>query len=248
MSFWYHEHKRQLKELNYLWKAQKYAYREEKRKQRELWRINKRKNRRCTCLKCKGKRMLLGLIIGVLLILLGISQIAETLFNLHIPVFGIIFGLFLLYLGVQFITGFSFWPKSAYTENIDSQNCHGTCTGSSQFSIDEATLNAQKSPLDYKTVMGKSLVDLTHLSAESIRATGTQLIVNVDTVFGQTVVKLNKDIPVRIIAKGGFAKVTTPDNSSMVFGTHTYNSHINEQPLMVIYTSTIFGKTKITVE
>jgi hypothetical protein len=35
-----------------------------------------------------------GLLFGILLILWGLSQITETIFNLHIPVFGIIFGLF----------------------------------------------------------------------------------------------------------------------------------------------------------
>lgn len=188
-----------------------------------------------------------GLLFGVLLILWGFSQITEVLFNLHIPVFGIIFGLFLLYLGIQLITGFT-WPKSCCTLYSDSQECHETCMGTSHVSVDAETLNAQTSPLDYKTIMGQSIIDLTHLSPESIRATGAQLVVHVDTVFGKTILKLNKNIPVHIVAKGGFAKVTTPDNSIMVFGSHLFNSHVNEQPLIVIYTSTVFGETKITVE
>ena len=179
--------------------------------------------------------MCCGMLFGVLLILWGLSQITETLFNLHIPVFGIIFGLFLLYLGIQLITGFTYWPKGCCSEYCGSKDCRDTCAGSSYNLLDDTILKEQKSPFDYKTIMGKSVIDLTHLTAESIRATGTQLIVHVDTVFGKTILKLNKTIPVRIVPKGGFAKVTTPDHSTMVFGTHTFNSHGNEQPLMVIY-------------
>ncbi len=245
MSFWDHEHKHHVKELKYSWKSQKYAYREEKRRNRG-WR---RMNRHCHCFNSKGRPMCCGLLFGVLLILWGISQITGTLFNLHIPVFGIIFGLFLLYLGIQLITGFSYWPKSCCSQcTVESQECQGSCMGTSYVSIDDTILNKQKSPLNYKTTMGKNFIDLTRLTPEAIRATGTQLTVNIDTFFGKTILKLNKNIPVRVIVKGGCAKITTPDKCTTVCGSHTFNNHGTEQPLMVIYSSTFFGKTTIEVE
>ncbi len=190
--------------------------------------------------------MFCGLLFGLLLFLWGLSQIIGTLFHLHIPIFGIIFGLFLLYLGIQVIAGFQYWPKGCCS--TDTQDRHYTCTGSSHILVDNTILESKRSPLDYNTIMGKSIIDLSQLTPEAIRATGDRLIVHVNTVFGKTILQLNKNIPIRVVAKGGFAKVTTPDNNTIVFGTHTFNNHVEEEPIMIIHTSTAFGKTKITFQ
>lgn len=86
---------------------------------------------------------------------------------------------------------------------------------------------------------------MTHLTAEAIKQREKQLIVYIDTAFGKTILKLNKDIPVKIKAKGGFAKIVMPDNNSLAFGSHTFTSHTTE-PLLIIYATTVFGETRIT--
>jgi hypothetical protein len=192
--------------------------------------------------------MIWGLLFGVILILWGLAHITEIIFNIRIPIFGIIFGLFLLYAGVEIITGFSHWHKNCPTGNGKSCNCYDTCMGTSNILIEQERLNQQKSTSYYSTFMGKSFINLNDLKPEFIRATGTQLTMHIDTVMGITDILLNKQIPTRIIAKSCCSKVITPDDCTMIFGAHTFNSHVGAEPVIIIYTSTILGKTKIAFE
>ncbi|GEM_PF-2242785 len=184
-----------------------------------------------------------GLIFGIILILWGISQLTSTLFHIQIPFVSIFFGLLLVYLGIQVITGSSFClfqNNCRYTHDV-----HDTCMGTSYVSFDDSTLQNNETQLHYKTIFGTSIIDMTQLTAEAIKQREKQLIVYIDTAFGKTILKLNKDIPVKIKAKGGFAKIVMPDNNSLAFGSHTFTSHATE-PLLIIYATTVFGETRIT--
>jgi predicted membrane protein len=245
MSFWDFEHRRRLKELKYIRKTQRAAYRMEKKRRRSFFRAQRN---RCQCFYCKGKRMIWGLMLGVLLILWGLSHIAEIIFSIHIPIFGIVFGLFLVYLGIRLITGFSHWSKNNHQDCNFSCEWRATCMGTSHISIDQTTLNQQRTPFDYSTVMGKSIIDLKSLTAEAIRAKGAPLTMHIDTVMGSTTIILNKQVPTRVIAKGGCAKVSTPDDCIMACGSHIFNSHVNEEPVIIIYTSTVMGETEVIAE
>ena len=200
----------------------------------------------------KGPYMFWELLFGVLLILWGISYITESVFHIHIPVFGIVFGLFLLYLGVEVISGFSHWPKNGCThcnasskQANKSSECRVTTMSSSHITVDDNSLAHKEAPWEYKTIMGTSRLDLSELTPQALRAAGTTCTINSDTIFGSTEILLPKNVPVRIIAKSCCAHVVTPDDCAMVFGSHTYNSHKHEQPLLLIYSSTICGKTII---
>jgi predicted membrane protein len=186
------------------------------------------------------------LLFGVLLILWGISHITSSVFNIHIPVFGIIFGLFLLYLGVELISGFSYWPKNCCSHCNESSERRITSMCCSNITINDGGLSKQESPWEYKTIMGNSLIDLSHISSQALQTVGVPFIINVDTVLGATEVIVPKNVPTRVIAKSGCSQVVTPDDCSIIFGAHTYNSHLHEQPLLIIYSSTICGKTVIT--
>ncbi|HML19559.1 MAG TPA: hypothetical protein PKD74_03185 [Candidatus Dependentiae bacterium] len=184
-----------------------------------------------------------GLIFGIILILWGISQLTSTIFHIHIPFVSILFGLFLVYLGIQVMTGSSFCSlqyNCRYTKDA-----HDTCMGTSYVSFDDSSLQNDETQLHYKTVFGTSIIDMTQLTAAAIKQKEKQLIVHIDTAFGKTILKLNKDIPVKIKAKGGFAHIVMPDNNSIAFGSHTFTSN-EAEPLLIIYTTTAFGETLIT--
>lgn len=184
---------------------------------------------------------------GVLLIIWGFSKIFGTLFNIHIPIFGIAFGIILLYLGFMMITGT--WRSSHWCSKSGCKGADGTystCMGSSRIHVEEDALYNQKAQLSYQTVMGHSQVDLTHITPESLKAASTPLTVNVDTVFGKTELKLNKNVPVRIVGKSAFGKTKFPNDASIAFGTYTYQNPPEELPLMNVYVSTVFGETDIT--
>jgi hypothetical protein len=224
------------------YRRQRLQYRIEKIKRKELRRSLREsmRNRYC-CHNHRRSRMCWGLIFGVLLVLWGISTIINVIFHLHIPVFGVVFGIFLLYLGFQFITGF---PRRSCW-HCWSNNEQGACMGNANIQFSDETIRAEGTSLEYKTLFGKSVIDLSTLTPEGLRAGTTPVVGTIDTVFGKTDLMLNKNIPTRIIAKSAFGKASFPDKTIITFGKHTYNSHLNEQPLIIIYSSTVFGDFEV---
>jgi len=189
--------------------------------------------------------MFCSLLIGVLLLMWGLSVLVNLFFNIHIPVFGIIFGIFLIYIGIQFLVGptRSHWCCWSCDEN--SSSCNSTFMGSFNAKVNE-DMDANKFPLEYKTTFGNSTIDLSTITAETLKNQTTPVIVTVDTSFGKTELMINKTVPTRIITKSSFGKAMLPDNTMITLGTHTYNSHPNEEPLIIINCSTNFGETVIS--
>lgn len=190
--------------------------------------------------------MIWGLCLGTLLILLGLSHITKSVIGIRIPVFSVIFGLFLLYIGIELITGTSrTTEKYKGNDKQSGKNC-SSYMGTFNIAIDPTSLKTHANNLDYSIFLGKIFVTLKMLNSDAIRITGAPLIIHVNTVMAKTHIDLHKEIPTRIIARSSCAKVSTPDNCSIVLGTHTYDTHVHEEPLVIIYVSTVLGKTKIS--
>jgi hypothetical protein len=117
--------------------------------------------------------------------------------------------------------------------------------GTMYVTCNDATLQRDEVKSRYTTLFGTTIIDMTQLTAKAITQKEHPLILHIDTTFGKTIVKLNKDIPLKIEAHGGFAKIVMPDNNSIAFGSHTFTSG-DTKPLIVIYTTTVFGETRIT--
>lgn len=187
------------------------------------------------------------LIWGTFLILFGLSIIASVLFGISIPIVRIFLGLLLLYIGVQVISGNSkkrAWHCGARCHRT-SRECN-TCCGTCNIHVDERALNADSMPLEYSTVFGSARIDLSDLTVELLKKQGVTTVISINTIFGKTELKLNKQVPVRIIGKSAFSKTSFPDNTMITFGTHTYLSHDPaEIPLVLIQANTVFGALEI---
>lgn len=191
--------------------------------------------------------MCCAIIWGTLLIIFGVSLLINVIFGIHLPLGRIFLGLLLLYFGIQIITGYSkkqSWACGAYCRQ-SSSTCN-TCCGKSDIKVDAQTLNTDSTPLEYSTVFGSACIDLTDLSLDALRNKGATTFISINTVFGKTELKLNKNVPVQIIGKCSFGKTSFPDNTMITFGTHTYLSHgQSEAPLVIIQTNTVFGDLEI---
>lgn len=190
--------------------------------------------------------MCCGLIWGTVLILFGASVLVSVLLGINIPLFRICLGLALLYLGVQLIT----CNKSRvwYCGNFCHQSAKvcKTCFGNCNIHVDDRMMSQDSMSLEYATVFGNSVIDLSDLTLEAMQRRADVLLVSINTVFGKTDLKLNKDIPVRIVGKSAFAKTSFPDGNMVTFGTHSYTSHAAAQmPLIVIQSNTVFGNLEI---
>lgn len=187
--------------------------------------------------------MCCSLLLGTLLMLWGLSVIINIFFHIHIPVFGIIFGIFLIYIGIQILVGPSRSRWRCWSCDEDTASCRTTFMGSFHTKVND-DVSAKGFPLEYKTVFGNSTIDLSTITLEKLKSETTPVIVNTETTFGKAVIILNKSVPTRIIAKSSFGKIMVPDTTTITFGSYTYNSHPNEQPLIIINCSTNFGDTE----
>jgi hypothetical protein len=171
-------------------------------------------------------RMGIGLFIGVLIILLGLAIIVNVIFHIHIPIFKILFGLILIFIGLKVIFGssLSFPSYQGKSGNVIFQErTYRGLPGDSK---------------EYNAVFGKVVVDLRGIE---LKEKVSQIKVN--AVFGGAEVILSDTTPVRIRADAVFGGVQLPENSAGAFGTSFYQSkNFDEnQNHLVIEGSSVFG-------
>jgi hypothetical protein len=174
-------------------------------------------------------RMGLGLLIGVLIILLGVGILVNVVFHVHIPIFKILFGLFLIYIGLRIIFG-NWFSFPCHWRSGDAVFHHRTYHGLSGDST------------EYSAVFGKAVVDLRDIQLkEKITR------VKVDAVFGGAEVILNKDTPVRINAEAVFGGVHLPENVAGGFGSAVYQSKNFDEnkSYLLVEASSVFGGMNI---
>ncbi|HBL98190.1 TPA: hypothetical protein DDZ86_00935 [Candidatus Dependentiae bacterium] len=192
--------------------------------------------------------MISSLLIGTFLILSGISIFFNILFGIHIPFGRIFFGLFLLYVGFMLITNFSKYQMewhccSTYQGSLPS---YSNWMGTANVLLDEQTLIQSSGLCEYLTVMGSTTLDLSHITPEILAKTTNSITMSIDTIMGKTIVKINKDVPIRINARGAFSGTALPDGDAIVFGARSYFSHgPTVAPRITINTSTVMGSLSI---
>ena len=178
-------------------------------------------------------KMGIGLLVGGLIILLGLGIIVNVIFHVHIPIVKILFGLFLIYIGLKIILGPWFFPPIHHGEWGHAVFHHRTYRG---FSGDSK---------EYSAVFGKAVVDLRGIELkEKITR------IKVHAVFGGAEVILDEKTPVRIKADAVFGEVKLPENITAAFGTSTYQSkNFNEnQNYLLIEGASVFGGIVIRYE
>ena len=174
---------------------------------------------------------------------LGIALIA--IFMLKIITASILVPFLVVYIVIQCFMG-SPDAQSLYFGSYkgDFARC-SIILGNATINLHSNTVNQQGAPIEYKTIMGASTIDLTELDMQTLRAAKQALIVQCDNTLGFTHLKVAKEVPIYITAKAFLGSVELPGPTTVVLGSHTYRSHPQEHPLLVIYSTTILGKTII---
>jgi hypothetical protein len=175
-------------------------------------------------------RMGPGLLIGVLIILFGLGIIINVVFHVNIPIFKILVGLVLIYIGLRMILGNWLPSPSVHWRPEDAVFNNRTYHGLSNDSN------------EYNAVFGKAMVDLRGIELkEKITR------VKVTAVFGGAEVILDKNMPVRIKAETVFGGVQLPENVAGAFGSASYQSQNFDEKknYLLIEGSSVFGGIQI---
>jgi hypothetical protein len=170
-----------------------------------------------------------GLLIGVLVILFGLTIIINVVFHVHIPLFKILVGLFLISVGLRIILGNALPCPVIQLHPVrpgDAVFSHRTYRG----------LPGDSN--EYNAVFGKAMVDL-----RGIELKEKVTRIKIAAVFGGAEVILDKNIPVRIKADTVFGGVKLPQNVAGAFGSAFYQSQDFDENknYLLIEASSVFG-------
>ena len=169
---------------------------------------------------------------GIILILIGIGILIKIIFHIDVPIFKILIGLFFLYLGIKIILGKGFHLCSFHkTEH--------------EVIFDEAYMNETDWKNNEKNVVfGSATIDLTNLELKEDSPT----FMKINTVFGHTIVKIRKEMPVKVRVEAAFSGVKLPNGNEAVFGNTYYKTDsVNDSipKCLVLHVSTVFSSFEI---
>lgn len=169
-----------------------------------------------------------GLIWGGFLLLLGIALIIKVVFNVDFPIFKILVGLFIIAIGLKVLLGRTVFP-------------HGN-VGPNDTMFNERVYENPEEGKEYNVVFGKGVYDFTDVDLSD----GT-FHVKVSTVFGGSVIKIRRDMPVKIDADAVFAGAELPDGNTAVFGSSYYqsDSYDPDSAYLHIKADVVFGGVQV---
>jgi predicted membrane protein len=168
---------------------------------------------------------------GMLLIIIGLSAIFRIVFDVNL--FGIFFSLLLIFAGVTMVIG-----KPWFFQR--SNNEYNT------FLDDRAVTVQPRDQAEYNVVFGKTVYDLRGVQFpdnEPIR-------IKINTVFGNSLIVISKDSPVKIKSDAVFAGASMPDGNSVAFGSIQYKTEPFGMALnhLIIDAPVVFGSLQVRAE
>jgi predicted membrane protein len=173
-----------------------------------------------------------GMAIGILFLLFGLSILLKALFHINIPVFRTFLAIFLIYMGIKMLLGGWGWDFRQWRG-------HGDALFSEESF--QAAPNGSKST-HYNTVFGSSKVDLT-----ALKPTDQDIEVEVNTVFGESLVYIDPKSPVSIRSNAAFGAAQMPNENMVAFGTLHYltDSAKKSSHKILIHGNVAFGSLRI---
>jgi len=169
-----------------------------------------------------------GLFWGALLLLLGIALIIKVVFNVDFPIFKIIIGVFFILIGLKVLFGRVLIPEGKI--------------GPEETIFTERIYKDPQNNKEYSVVFGKGVYDFTNVDLSQ-----GDYNVEINTVFGGSVIKIDDDMPVRIEADAVFAGAELPDGNTAVFGSSLYTTknYTRDSASLNIKVGVVFGGSQV---
>lgn len=169
-----------------------------------------------------------GVFWGALLILIGLALIIRFVFNVDFPVIKVLIAMFFIYLGIRILFG--------------SFGMFRFETGPDDVIFNEREFVRPEHNKEYNIVFGKGNFDFTDVDLSE-----GNVNVKIGTVFGATEIRIDPDMPVKIVADAVFAGAELPDGNTAVFGSSSYESESFRQDSnhLKIKLDVVFGGVEI---
>lgn len=159
---------------------------------------------------------------GLVLVAAGVLMIINYIFKLNIPVFKILVGLVLIYIGVYIILGFKGWKIQSYYDGKTAV-------------FSDMSIKPEKVESEYNIIFSKGEIDLSAMTEADLNKH-----IDISAVFGSAVVKLPANLPVKVRGSAVFGSVTLPNKQSLGFGDIRYDSAQGDSAIY-IEANAVFG-------
>ena len=146
---------------------------------------------------------------GIVIIVVGLCVLLGAIFGINIPILKILFGLFLLYMGIKVLMGAFSFQFTAEKRSSDHE---------AVFSEGKFQYPNSKDSKEYVTVFGRSELDLS--GAEDLNSKTLESV----TVFGESVIYVKKGQALRIESNTVIGQSEMPGKNISAFGKFQYQS------------------------
>ena len=167
-----------------------------------------------------------GLFWGIILIVIGLSIIFRVVFDVNI--FRVAIGILLIFFGIKVLLGKNFLHSTHRNDVLFNKQVVTALSGDYT---------------EYNVIFGKAVYDLRNLDLKENK----RVTIDLNTVFGDTELYLNPDIPVNIKAESVLGNILLPDGNSTSFGTvHFTSGEISDSSGQLrIKAHAVFGNIEI---
>jgi predicted membrane protein len=176
-------------------------------------------------------KMSATLIIGIVLILLGLSAILKVIFNIDLPLLKLALAGFFIFIGIRLLTNGTFGFQ-----------CNKVDENSVIFG--ERTITNVDDGKEYNVIFGGAVYDLNDVTLEP----GKNKHIKLNTIFGGSKLVLNKNLPVRINSNTVFGGTSMPNGNNSAFGEAEYRTDTlanDSLSHLIIEANTVFGGLKV---
>lgn len=179
-----------------------------------------------------------GMFWAILFISVGLILLLQNIFGINIPVLRILFGIFLVYLGVKVIAG-AFGHRMHYfrIDRVSTDTESIFTSGHMKAKDNDGKFNKK-----FATVFGTSKLDLTGLSQEELAEE-----IKIDNAFGRTLVMTDKNMPIKAHVEAGFASVNVRGQKVVSFGDADFQTpdYSSDKPALKLDINAAFGEVVV---
>ncbi|MEW6081008.1 MAG: hypothetical protein AB1576_04375 [Bacillota bacterium] len=161
---------------------------------------------------------------GLLLIVIGVLAILNTVFNMNMPVFRIVFAVFFIFIGISILVGGFHVSPDRNTVLFGERN-----------------LRVTTDPGPYNVIFGQAVIDYSgHPGSGRSEA---------NVIFADGTLLLDKEIPARVEVHAAFSSARMPDGSSISFGEYVYRTPAFQEgeKHLTIKASVVFGDLSLSL-
>ena len=179
-----------------------------------------------------------GMFWAVFFIAVGIILLVQHVFKIDLPIIKILFGLFLIYMGVKVLaSSFNVKVRGFTVDKISTDS--KAVFSNSNFKVKG---NAGYTNESFTSVFGSSVLDMTGLTEEDLKKD-----YKIENAFGKTTVTTDADTPIIAWVESGFASVEIRDQKISSFGeaeikTSNYDA---TKPALKLKIEAAFGSVEV---